>query len=42
MLQAERLNPLIDKVIGFDELPATLLQLANRETKGRVIFDPGK
>ena len=42
MVQAERLNPLIDKVIGFDELPATLLQLANRETKGRVIFDPGK
>jgi len=42
MLQADRLNPLIDKVIGFDELPDTLQLLANRKTKGRVIFDPAR
>ena len=40
MLLDNQLNPLIDDVIGFDALPGGLLKLANRQTMGRVIFDP--
>ncbi len=40
MLLDNRLNPLIDDVIGFDALPDGLLKLANRQTIGRGIFDP--
>ena len=42
MLRANRLHPLIDDVIGFDALPNGLLKLANRQTMGRVIFDPNR
>jgi NADPH2:quinone reductase len=40
LLKEGRIKPLVDETIGFDQLPETLLKLANRETKGRVIFDP--
>jgi len=40
LLLEEKINPLIDEVIGFDKLPPTLQKLANRLVKGRVIFDP--
>ncbi len=40
LLAAGKLNPLIDGVVGFDDLPAALEDLANRKTKGRVIFEP--
>ena len=35
-----RINPLISRTIGFDALPDTLQQLANRATTGRVVFEP--
>ena len=40
MLLDNRLNPLVDEVIGFDALPGGLLKLAERRTMGRAIFDP--
>ena len=40
MLLDNRLNPLVDDVIGFDALPGGLLKLASRQTIGRAIFDP--
>ncbi len=40
MLLDNRLNPLVDEVIGFDALPDRLLKLANRQTMGRVVLDP--
>ena len=40
MLEKGQIEPWIDSVVGFDELPAALLSLANRETKGRLVFKP--
>ena len=40
LLLTHKISPLIDEVVGFDALPTALLRLANRETKGRVVFDP--
>ena len=42
MLVAGKINPLIDSVVGFDGLPDALKQLADRKTKGRIIFDPAQ
>lgn len=42
MLLANEISPLVDEVIGFDALPGALRRLANRETTGRVVFDPSK
>ncbi|MGI9323196.1 MAG: zinc-binding dehydrogenase, partial [Pseudomonadales bacterium] len=36
-----KINPWVDDVAGFDSLPDALRRLANRETKGRVVFAPG-
>lgn len=36
------IDPLIGGIVGFDELPDALHQLANRATKGRLVFDPKK
>ena len=35
-------DAVVSEVIGFDALPETLARLANRETVGRVVFDPSK
>ncbi|MCZ6619337.1 MAG: NADPH:quinone oxidoreductase family protein [Gammaproteobacteria bacterium] len=40
LLLDRKISPLVDAVIGFDLLPDALLRLANRETIGRVVFDP--
>ena len=40
MLDKGQIEPWIDSVVDFDELPAALLSLANRETKGRLVFEP--
>ena len=40
MLDNGEIDPWIDSVVGFDELPVALLSLANRETKGRLVFEP--
>jgi NADPH2:quinone reductase len=42
LLIAGKINPWVDDVVGFEGLPGALQRLANRETKGRVIFDPVK
>ncbi len=41
LLAEGRIQPLIDSTVGFDGLPAALKRLADRQTVGRVIFDPG-
>ena len=41
-LRENKIHPLVDEIIGFDALPKTLERLANRQTKGRVIFDPSR
>ena len=40
MLDKGQIEPWIDSVVDFEELPAALLSLANRETKGRLVFMP--
>ena len=40
LLLEEKISPLVDEVVGFRDLPVSLKKLANRQTKGRVIFDP--
>ena len=40
MLQDGAIKPLISEVIGFDSLPDALTRLANRQTTGRIVFDP--
>ena len=40
LLDSGKINPWIDGVVGFDGLPDALLKLANRETKGRLVFVP--
>ena len=40
MLTEDRIDPLIDAVIGFDDLPRSLKLLADRKSKGRIVFDP--
>ena len=40
MLEKGKIDPWIDSVVGFEELPEALLSLANRETKGRLVFEP--
>ena len=40
LLLAKKISPLVDEVTGFDALPDALQRLANRQTRGRVVFDP--
>ena len=40
LLLEERINPLVDAVIGFDQLPMMMKRLADRKSKGRSVFDP--
>jgi|Marorgknorr_s2lv_3_1036020.scaffolds.fasta_scaffold00248_20 NADPH2:quinone reductase len=35
-----KIDPLVDEVIGFNDLPNALKRLADRKTKGRVVFVP--
>ena len=35
-----KIKPWVDDVVGFDELPTALKRLADRQTKGRLVFDP--
>ncbi len=41
LLLDKKISPWVDEVVGFDSLPDAMLRLANRQTKGRVIFNPG-
>ena len=40
MLKAGEIDPMIDRVLSFDELPQGLEDLANRKNRGRYVFDP--
>ena len=40
LMKAEKINPLIDDMVGFRELPDAMKALYDRKTKGRVMFDP--
>lgn len=40
LLRSGAIRPLVDEVVGFSGLPEALRRLANRKTKGRVMFDP--
>lgn len=40
LLRQDKIHPWIDGVIGFDDLPEALARLQNRQTKGRLMFDP--
>lgn len=35
-----RIDPLVSRRVGFDDLPVAMLDLAERRTTGRVLFDP--
>lgn len=39
-LVERRIEPFVSEVIGFEELKSGLLKLFNRQTVGRVVFDP--
>jgi NADPH:quinone reductase-like Zn-dependent oxidoreductase len=41
MLMKGRISPLVDAVVGFDQLPEMLERLSKRKSKGRIVFDPG-
>lgn len=34
------LDPLVSEVIGFADLPESMRRLSNRQTTGRIVFDP--
>lgn len=40
MLIAGQINPLVDRVVGFEDLPPALLDLSERRSKGRIVFVP--
>ena len=40
LLLAGTISPLVDEVIGFEGLPGAFQRLADRQTKGRVVFTP--
>jgi NADPH2:quinone reductase len=40
MLLAGQINPLVDRVVGFEDLPTALLDLSERRSKGRIVFVP--
>jgi NADPH2:quinone reductase len=40
LLEAGSISPLMDAVVSFDELPAALKRLNDRETVGRVVMTP--
>jgi NADPH2:quinone reductase len=40
LLERGSISPLIDSVVGFDDLPAALARLSNREIVGRVVMAP--
>jgi NADPH2:quinone reductase len=42
MLGNDKIHPLVDQVIGFEGLPEMMQRLANRKSKGRIMFDPSK
>ncbi len=42
LLAAGRIDPLVAQVIGFADLPNALQRLADRQTHGRIIFDPSR
>ncbi|NQV98590.1 MAG: NADPH:quinone oxidoreductase family protein [Rhodospirillales bacterium] len=41
MLDAGRINPLVDRQFGFDDLPAALQALQSRRTVGKVVLQVG-
>jgi NADPH2:quinone reductase len=40
MLLAGQINPLVDRLVGFETLPDALLDLSERRSKGRIVFTP--
>ncbi len=40
MLIADQIDPLIDRVVGFENLPQGLKDLSERRSKGRIVFTP--
>jgi NADPH2:quinone reductase len=42
LLDEGAIDPLVSEVIGFDDLPRALRDLAERRTTGRVVLDPSR
>lgn len=40
LMLADRIHPLIDYTVGFEDLPTAMKSLHDRKTRGRVMFDP--
>jgi NADPH:quinone reductase len=40
MLTAGQIDPLVDRLVGFDDLPQALHDLSQRRSKGRIVFVP--
>ena len=40
LLSAGEIHPLVDDVVGFDGLGGAFLNLYERKTRGRILFDP--
>ena len=40
MLLQKQIHPLVDRIVGFDDLPQALLDLSERRSKGRIVFTP--
>ncbi|NKB98666.1 MAG: zinc-binding dehydrogenase [Pseudomonadales bacterium] len=40
MLTTGQINPLVDRLVGFGDLPQALLDLSERRSKGRIVFVP--
>jgi NADPH2:quinone reductase len=37
LVLAQKIKPVVGKVVGFDEIPAAIEAMANRQTVGRTI-----
>ena len=40
MLVQDQIHPLVDRIVGFDDLPQALLDLSERRSRGRIVFKP--
>jgi NADPH2:quinone reductase len=40
LLRTKKIKPWVDGIVGLDGLPDAMTRLQNRETKGRLMFDP--
>ena len=41
LLGQQKIRPFVDETLGFEQLPTGLKRLFDRQSKGRIMFDPG-